>query len=82
MNTSVAELKAFLAVNMYMGMKRQLNMKSYWSKEGSFFHCPTISNIMTRDRFVKLQRCLHISNLATYEHIQKGNLGYHKLWQV
>jgi hypothetical protein len=46
-HTSVAELKAFLAIHMYMGMKCQPNIKSYWSKEGSIFHCPTISNIMT-----------------------------------
>jgi hypothetical protein len=26
-------------------------MKSYWEMEDSFFHCPTISNIMTMERF-------------------------------
>jgi hypothetical protein len=81
-HTSVAELKAFLTIHMYMGMKRQPNIKSYWSKEGSIFHCPTISNIMTRDRFMKLRRCLHLTNPATYEHIQKGDPGYDKLRQV
>jgi hypothetical protein len=74
--TSVAELKAFLAIHMYMGMRRQLNIKSYWSKKGSLFHCPTISNIMTRDRFMELRRCLHLTNPATYENIQKEDPGY------
>jgi hypothetical protein len=81
-NTSVAEFKAFLAIHMYMGMKRQPNMKSYWNKEGSFFHCATILKIMTRDRFMALRRCLHLTNPATYEHIQKGEPGYDKLRQV
>jgi hypothetical protein len=45
-NLTIARLKAFLAIHMYMGMKRQPNMKSYWEREGSFFHCPTTSNIM------------------------------------
>jgi hypothetical protein len=37
---------------------------------------------MTRDRFMELRRCLHITNPATYEHIQKGDPGYDKLRQV
>jgi hypothetical protein len=78
----MAEFKSFLAIHMYMGMKRQPNMKPYWNKEGSFFHCATISNIMTQDRFMELWRCLHLTNPATYEHIQKGDLGYDKLRQV
>jgi hypothetical protein len=75
-------LKAFLAIHMYMGMKRQPNMKSYWEKAGSFFHCPTISNIMTRECFRELVRCLHITNPEGYENIQKGNPGYDKIRQV
>jgi hypothetical protein len=82
MNLTIAGLKAFLAIQMYMGMKRQPNMKSYWEKAGSFFHCPTISNIMTRERFRELVRCLHITNPEGYENIQKGNPGYDKIRQV
>jgi hypothetical protein len=81
-NTSVAELKAFLAIHMYMGIRRQPSIQTYWEKEGSLFHCSTISNIMSRFRFTQLRRCLHITNLATYEHIQKGDPGYDKLRQV
>jgi hypothetical protein len=36
-NMSIVELKAFLAIHMYMGMKRQPNIQTYWEKEGSFF---------------------------------------------
>jgi hypothetical protein len=78
-STSVAELKAFLAIHMYMGMKRQPNIKTYWEKVGSLFHCPIISSIMSRDRFIRLRRCLHITNPATYEHIEKGDARYDKL---
>jgi hypothetical protein len=79
---TVPGLKAFLAIHMYMSMKRQPNYKSYWEKEGIFFHCPIISNIMTRERFIQLQRCLHITNPNTYEHIPKGDPLYDKLRQV
>jgi hypothetical protein len=78
-NLTVAGFKAFLAIQMYMGMKKQLNYKTYWEKEGSIFHCPIISNIMTRERFMELRRCLQITNPATYEHIQKGDPEYDKV---
>jgi hypothetical protein len=81
-NLTVAGLKAFLAIHMYMGMKKQPNIQSYWEQEGSFFQCLTISNIMTRERFRDLVRCLHITNPTTYKHIQKGDPGYDKIRQV
>jgi hypothetical protein len=71
-----------MAIHMYMGMKKQPNYKSYWDKKDSLFHCQIISNIMTHELFVKLCRCLHLTNPATYKHIQKGDLGYDKLRQV
>jgi hypothetical protein len=78
----VPGLKAFLAIHMYMDMKRQPNHKSYWDKEGFLFHCPIISNIMSWARFSQLRQCLHITNPAFYERIQKGDVDYDKLRQV
>jgi hypothetical protein len=79
---TVACLKAFIVVHIYMGMKREPNIKAYWHREGSLFHCPIISNIMTWERFREIRRCLHITNPATYEHIEKGQLGYDKVRQT
>jgi hypothetical protein len=78
----IAGLKVFIAIRMYMGMKKQLNYKSYWEKEDFLFHYPIISNIMSRAWFSQLRRCLHITNPALYEHIHKGDVGYDKLRQV
>jgi hypothetical protein len=52
-NLSVAELKAFLVIHMYMGMKWQPSIQTYWENVGSIFHFSTISNIMSRFRFTK-----------------------------
>jgi hypothetical protein len=71
-NLTIAWLKAFLTIHMYMEMKRQPNMKSYWEREGSFFHCPTISNIMTRERFKELVRCLHIKTRTLMYTLEGG----------
>ena len=37
---------------------------------------------MTKKWFIQLRRCLHITNLGTYEHIPKGDPYYDKLRQV
>jgi hypothetical protein len=64
-----------------LDMKRQPNMKSYWMKEGSVFHCPIISKLMTHDRFMELTTCFHITNPTMYVR-EKGLLGYDKLGQT
>jgi hypothetical protein len=79
---TVACLKAFIAMHIYMGMKREPNVKAYWHWEGSIFHCPIISNIMIRERFCEIRRCLHTTNPATYEHIEKDQPGYDKMRQT
>jgi hypothetical protein len=37
---------------------------------------------MTRERFCEIRRCLHITNPAQYEHIQKGKPSYDKMHQT
>jgi hypothetical protein len=77
----VPEFKAYVAIWLYMGMRRQPNIKNYWMKEGSIFHCPSISNVMTHNRFMALNKCLHITNPAEYVR-EKELPSYDKLGQV
>jgi hypothetical protein len=78
---TVRELRAFIACCFFMGMKKQPHQKTYWEKKGSFFRCPRISNIFSRDRFQSLVNCLHLTNPATY--VRDRNLpGYDKMGQV
>ena len=79
---TISELKAFFAIHLYMGMKAQPNLKSYWQKAGSIFHCPIISDIMSRDRFTQLRRCFHVTNPQTYAHIGRGDVEYDKMRQT
>ena len=44
---TVAGLKIFLAIHIHMGLWKQPNMETYWHKEGSIFHCPKVSNVMS-----------------------------------
>ena len=78
---TLSELMVFIAIILYMGMKCQPNLKSYWYKRGSIFHCEKISNLITRARFVLLTKCLHVTNPTAYER-DRNRLGYDKTLQV
>lgn len=77
----VKELHVFIAIIMYMGMKRQPNMKTYWHKKGSIFHCSTISSLMSRRHFEQITKYLHLTNPAKYVH-DKALPGYDKMGQL
>jgi hypothetical protein len=77
----VAGLKAFFAISMLIGLKRQPNKKTYWEREGGFFHCPIISCIFSRHCFQQITKCLHITNPNSYV-ATRGEPGYDKMGQV
>jgi hypothetical protein len=52
------ELQMFLAVFFYMGMKKQPNVRSYWTKSEPLFYCLVIANLLTQRRFLSL----HLTN--------------------
>jgi hypothetical protein len=60
------ELRTFLAVSLYIGMKKQPNVKSYWAKSEKLFYCPVIANLLTQRRFLALRKCLHLSNPSEF----------------
>jgi hypothetical protein len=78
---TVAGLKAFFAISIFMGLKKQPNVKTYWQRKGSFFHCPVISQIFIRDQHQQITKCLHVTNPATYV-TNREELGYDKMGQV
>ena len=78
---TMVEIKVWLAIWLYIDMKWQPNMKSYWMKEGSVVHYLTILKIMTQDRFMTLITCFHIIDPTTYIK-ERDLLEYDKLGQT
>ena len=70
----MAALQAFIALALYMGLKRQPNYKTYWSCD-TLFHYPMVGNIFTQARFMAIRRCLHVTNCNLYIHIELGASG-------
>jgi len=56
------EFRAFIAVNLLMGIKRLPNHRSYWNRRNEFLYCPSISTIMTYRRYEDITRCLHVAD--------------------
>jgi hypothetical protein len=56
------EFRAYLAICLFMGLKRLPSKWMYWLWEEPLFHCPVISQMMMRDRYEFITRCLHVAN--------------------
>ena len=76
---TLAELKAFLAVNIIMGMVRLPSLDQYWSTD-DFFGNVGIKKVMPKNRFKELSSFLHFND-ATQE-VARGNPGYDRLYKV
>ena len=74
---SVPELRAWLGVCIFMGLKRQPTFRSYWSKR-KFYGCPIVKRIMQRTRFEQILSCLHlVDNRSLVQ--DKTCVGYDKI---
>ena len=75
------ELRVFLAMILYMDMKKLPNMKAYWAKSKKLFYCKEIPSLFSRQRFLALLWCLHITDPTTYT-MDKNNPEYDKMHQT
>ena len=76
---TVHELKAFLGVNIIMGINRLPTLDLYWSTD-VYFGNQGIKKVMPKNRFKELSSFLHFND-ATRE-VARGNPGYDRLYKV
>ena len=60
-DVDVAEMKAFIGLILNMGMIRVPTLQDYWSTDITT-HIPFFSQVMSRDRFLQILSCLHLSH--------------------
>ena len=70
---SVPELKEFLAILFYLGIKRLPNETMHWYPQNSKFFSQWFSSIMSYKRFRQIKRCLSIA-MPTAEENEKDKL--------
>lgn len=74
---SVIELRAWLGMCIFMGLKQQPTIRSYWSKR-RFYGCPIIKHVMSRPRFEQILACLHLVDNQSLVH-DKTSADYDKI---
>ena len=70
----VSKFKVFLAIILYISMKKQPNIRIYWQKFLLFFYCLVISKLMSRPQFEKVTKYFHNCNQVNYV-IENDTLG-------
>ena len=63
---TIQEFKVFLAITLYICMKQQPNIRSYWYSLPSIFHCPIISRLLSKNLYELLTKCFHLKNSFQY----------------
>ena len=58
----VPELRAWLGIKIYMGLKPLPARRDYWSRSEELFNCRLIASVMTMRRWEAILRCLHLTD--------------------
>ena len=74
-----AELKAFIGINLIMGINRLPNYALFWSND-DFFGNQGIKRVITKNRFEEISQHLHFSD-STKEPA-RGAVNYDRLFKV
>jgi hypothetical protein len=75
------EFRAYLGICLYMGIKKLPSTRLYWSRDEPLLHCHVISQLMTRDRYEHITRCLHVAS-APPSITDKDSPTYDKLHKI
>ena len=76
---TLTEIKAFIAINIIMGMVRLPSVNSYWSSD-EYFGNVGIKKVMPRNRFQEIGNFLHFHDSSL--EVAHGNPGHDKLFKV
>ncbi|XP_068225149.1 piggyBac transposable element-derived protein 4-like [Palaemon carinicauda] len=61
-DVDAGEIKAFIAIEITMGLVHKSSLASYFSKKFWLTETPGFSNIMSRDRYEIFRSCLHFAD--------------------
>jgi hypothetical protein len=75
------EFRAYIGMCLLMGVKKLPSTRLYWSRREALFHCSVISQVMTRERYELITRCLHVAN-APADVMDRDSATYDKLHKV
>ena len=74
-NTTLKEIEQFLGMYMHMGLVQMPNLRAYWEMETRY---PSVCDVMSRDRFLKLLTLIHFQDNLNVSEDEKKD----KLWKL
>ncbi|XP_039287374.1 piggyBac transposable element-derived protein 4-like [Nilaparvata lugens] len=77
--TTIEELKLFLGINLYMGIKKLPSYRDYWSTQPDL-HDNLVSSLMPVKRFSQLLSHLHVNDNEMMP--KRGDPDYDKLYKI
>lgn len=77
--TTLAEMKAFIGLHVLFGIKQLPATRLYWSQD-PLIGVPFVTKVMSRNRFDKLSKYLHLNNNANQ--VPREDPAYDKLFKV
>lgn len=77
----VAKLKAFVAVSLYMGIKKVPNIRVFWKKSEPLLYCHVILQLFSGNRRLLLNKCRHITNPSSISS-DRSSPNYDKMKKV
>ena len=78
-DVDIAEMKAFIAILIMMGLSRRRSYKSHWSTHW-LLDMPGLRSVMTRDRFFAILRFLHVADNSVA--IARGEPGHDRAYKI
>ncbi|XP_069108218.1 piggyBac transposable element-derived protein 4-like, partial [Argopecten irradians] len=78
-DTTLGEMKAFIAMTIAMGLVQQLDIQDYWSGN-PVINTPFFRSVMSRDRFLSLLSVLHLADNSGA--VPRGQTGYSPLQKL
>ena len=73
------EIRAFLAINIVMGINHLPTLEAYWSTNPAL-GCEWISATMSKNRYMKINRFLHVNNTDSAP--ARGQPGFDPLLKI
>ena len=78
-DVDIAEMKAFIAILIMMGLSRRRSYKSHWSTHW-LLDMPGLRSVMTRDRFFAILLFLHVADNSVA--IARGEPGHDRAYKI
>ena len=76
---TLAEIKAFMGINIIMGIAKLPQIALYWSSD-DYFGNQGIKKVMSKNRFEKINAYLHFNDSSVEP--ARGTPGFHRLYKI